>query len=134
MDTTYDVRIWKTGIYHGKKINTYYVRWQVAGKRWKKPFKGRALADGFRSVLVTAVRKGEAFDISTGLPISIRPHREVMTWYTFTCRYIDLKWPHVPATTRRTNAEALTAVTMLMLTEDTRGRPENKTLRTALQR
>ena len=63
MDTTYDVRIWKTDTYRGKRGNTYYVRWGVSGKPWKEPFKNSTLADSFRSELVSAARKGEAFNI-----------------------------------------------------------------------
>jgi hypothetical protein len=47
--------------------------------------------------------------------------------------FTDLKWPRVAATTRRTHAEALTAVTTAMLTS-TRGRPNGKLLRAALKR
>src|SRR5215216_6984525 len=46
---------------------------------------------------------------------------------------VDLKWPRVAATTRRTRAEALTAVTTVMFTS-TRGQPDGKLLRAALKR
>ena len=32
MSTTYDVRVYKTETYQGKKTITHYVRWKVAGK------------------------------------------------------------------------------------------------------
>ena len=50
-----------------------------------------------------------------------------MSWYGFACAFADLKWPRVAATTRRTHAEALTAVTMAMLTT-TRAKPNDKLL------
>lgn len=134
VDTSYEVRIWKTEVYRGKKTNTYYVRWSVARQRHKKPFKSAALADSFRSDLISAARKGEAFAVASGLPVSMQRAAGDLSWYAFACRYADLKWPHAAATTRRTNAEALTAVTLLMLTEDTRGRPDDMVLRRALQR
>ena len=56
-----------------------------------------------------------------------------MSWYSFACAFTDLKWPRVAATTRRTHAEALTAVTTAMLTS-TRGQPNGKLLRAALKR
>ena len=56
-----------------------------------------------------------------------------MSWYAFACAYVDLKWPRVAATTRRTHAEALTAVTTAMVTS-TRGQPDGKLLRAALKR
>jgi hypothetical protein len=37
-----------------------------------------------------------------------------MSWYGFACSFTDLKW-RVAATTRRTHAEALTAVTTAMI-------------------
>src|SRR6185437_9842176 len=70
MTTTYDVRIHKTEVWTGKKTTTYYVRWKVASRPWKEPFKTSALADSFRSDLISASRRGEAFDVVTGRPIS----------------------------------------------------------------
>src|SRR6266487_1967128 len=133
MDISYNVRIWKTKIYNGKKSKTYYVRWTVDGKEFKEPFKGSALADSFRSQLVTATRKGEAFDTKTGRPVSMSRAQADMPIYTLACKFVDMKWPRVAATTRRTNAEALTAITVLMITAE-RGRPDAKLIRKALCR
>jgi hypothetical protein len=134
MATSYDVRIWKTEIYKGKKRTTYYVRWKVAGKPFRKGHAMSALADSFRSELVTAARKGEAFDTATGLPMSRRrDDRAEVCWYDFACSFVDMKWPRVAATTRRTHAEALTTVTVAMLS-GTRGRPDGELLRKALTR
>ena len=71
MNCSYDVRIWKTEQYSGPRGTTHKVRWAVAGQRRKKSFRTKALADSFRSELVSAQRKGEAFAVETGLPISI---------------------------------------------------------------
>lgn len=68
MSTTYDVRIWKIEIYNGKRGSTYTVRWATAGERHREPFKTSALADSFRSGLIAAARKGEAFDVGSGRP------------------------------------------------------------------
>lgn len=133
MDTTYDVKIWKTEVYKGKRGDTYYVRWAVAGKRWREPFKHSALAEGFRSDLVAASRKGEAFDIASGLPVSKRRAIQEMPWYRFACQFVDMKWPDVAATTRRTHAEALTTVTTAMFS-NIRGKPDDKLIRSALSR
>ena len=133
MSTTYEVRIWSIETYEGQRGRTYRVRWRVAERRQKQVFKTKALAEGFRSELVTASRKGEAFDIETGYPISMRRDTAVMSWYDLACAFADMKWPHVAATTRRTHAEALTALTVLMLS-NARGRPDGKVLRHALSR
>jgi integrase len=131
--TTYDVRIWKTQVYVGKRTSSHYVRWRVAGKVWNEPFKSGPLADGFRSDLLAAARKGEAFDIASGLPVSMVRAERVMSWYAFACSYADMKWPHVAATTRFTHAVALTTITMALLATD-RGKPADQLLRTALRR
>lgn len=133
MNTSYNVRIWKTSVYRGKRGNTYYVRWTIDGKPWKEGFKTQALADSFRAELVAAARKGEAFDTETGRPVVMGRIAREMSWYAFACKFVDMKWPHVAATTRRTHAEALTAVTALMLTTK-RGKPDDKVIRSALCR
>jgi len=127
------VRMWKTKVYQGKRGNSYYVRWTVAGKEWKEPFKHSALAESFRSDLVAAARKGEAFDTESGRPVSMARTTNEMGWYEFACKFVDMKWPRVAATTRRTHAEALTALTPAMFTT-TRGKPSDKLIRAALCR
>jgi integrase len=131
--TTYDVRFWKTETYKGKRDTSYYVRWTVAGKPWREPFKKRALAESFRSDLVSAAGKGEAFEIETGRPVSMLRASLDMPWHGFACRYADLKWPTSAGTTRRTNAEALTKVTLAMI-KGSRGKPDDKILRRSLNR
>ncbi|WP_208648612.1 tyrosine-type recombinase/integrase [Micromonospora inaquosa] len=106
---------------------------QPEGDSAPEVFKTKALAESFRSELVTASRKGEAFDVDSGLPITMRREAVTMSWYELACSFPDMKWPHVAATTRRTHAEALTAITVLMLTNG-KGRPDAKLLRHALGR
>lgn len=53
---TYNVRIYKTRVYKGKKVTTYYARWKVADQEWQEPFRNAAQADSFRSALLTATR------------------------------------------------------------------------------
>lgn len=133
MDTTYDVQIWGIRRYKGKQVTTYYVRWVVAGSEFQEKFNAAALADSFRSELVTAARKGEAFDTSCGLPVSKARASQDTSFYTLCCQYADLKWPHVAATTRRTHAEALTAFTTAMISGG-HGKPDDKLIRKALGR
>jgi hypothetical protein len=54
MPTTYDVRIWGIDVYRGKTSTAYTVMWRVGTRRWKKRFKAEALADSYRSELVSA--------------------------------------------------------------------------------
>jgi hypothetical protein len=133
MLTTYNVRIWKTEVYKGKRVTSHYVRWSVETKRFRESFRTRAQAESFRAALMAAARKGEAFYVSSGLPVSMRQTQQNMSWYEFACDYVDAKWPKSAATTRRTVPEAMTAVTCSMLTTD-RGRPDGVQLRFALKR
>ncbi|MEU7821266.1 integrase [Catellatospora sp. NPDC049133] len=133
MTTTYDVRIWKNEVYVGKRTTTYWVLWSVAGQRRKEPFKTAALADSFRSGLVSAARVGEAFDVETGRPVSMLRAGRQATWLTLAQSFADAKWPRAAATTRRTHAEALTAVTTAMF-RDSRGTPDARLIRHALNR
>ena len=68
--TTYDVRTYRTEVYKGVKVTTYRVRWKTGHRLWREGFRNAALADSFRSSLLTAVRKGEAFSLTTGRPVS----------------------------------------------------------------
>jgi integrase len=133
METTYDVRIHRIYVYRGKRQTTYHVRWYVAGKRRKETFKLFAQADSFRSDLMSAARKGEAFDTATGRPMSMQRSNREMSWYEFACKFVDMQWPRVAATTRRTHAEAMTTVTTAML-KPGRGKPDDQLIRTALCR
>ena len=68
--TSFDVRFWKIETRKGKGT-TYRVRWVVAGRPFSESFLTMALAESFRAKLITAARKGEAFDTETGLPDSM---------------------------------------------------------------
>jgi hypothetical protein len=134
MPTTYDVRIWKIEVCTGRRGRTYTVRWAVGGVRFREPFKTEALADSFRSKLMTAARKGEAFEKETGRPVSVvRPGRS-LRWYDFVCAYMDMKWPAAAATYRRSLSEALTAMTPALLDGRAANRPDGVLLRRALHR
>lgn len=129
--TSYDVRVYKTWVYRGKKANTYYVRWSVSGKRFKEPFRTSALADSFRSDLVSAQRRGEAFDGAEGRPVSMMRATNAMSWFEFACKYVDMKWPQAAGKSRAGNADSLATVTPALLA-NTAGKPEDKVLRRAL--
>jgi hypothetical protein len=58
MDTTYDVNVWSIRENVGTTAKTYSVRWKAGSRRWKTTFKTAALADSFRSDLLSAARKG----------------------------------------------------------------------------
>jgi integrase len=131
MDTSYDVRVWKTEVYKGARKTTHTVRWSVGGRRWKKSHGTAALAEGFRSELLTAARRGEAFVVDSGLPISAHRAEQQVSWYDFARQYVVMKWPHLAPNSWRNTARALTNVTLALLSTD-RGRPDDGQLRKAL--
>lgn len=134
METTYDVRIWKIDVYKGKTTTAYTVLWRVGARRWKKRFKTKALADSYRADLLSAARRGEAFDLDTGQPVSAARPTQSITWLDFACDYIDMKWPRAAATYRRSLSEALTAITPAMLDGRLDGRPDDVAVRRVLHR
>jgi hypothetical protein len=71
-----------------------------------------------------------AFDTATGRPVSVKRAKQTVTWYTFACRYVDMKWP-AAATSRRGIAEALTTATTALLS-GRKGKPDDKAIRSAL--
>jgi integrase len=116
--TTYDVRVYRIEVYKGAKVTTYKVRWKTAHRLWKEGFRNAAQADSFRSSLLTAARKGEAFSLSTGRPVSWERDESVVTWYALTLDYTAVKWPYAAPNHRKSIAEALTDATEAMLASD----------------
>ena len=132
MPTTYNVRIWKTERYAGSRATTYRVRWRTDGRSRGRTFRTAAQAESFRSELLTAMRKGEAFDVDAGRPVSmLRRENPATSWFDFACSYVDMKWPRAAGKYRKSIAEALTSVTMAIL-ENGPDRPNDRTLRSAL--
>jgi hypothetical protein len=110
---------------------TYKVRWAVAGQRRKKAFRTKAFADSFRSEFVSAQRKGEAFAVKTGLPVSTARREHEMSWFDFARMYVDSKWASLAGNSRRNTAQALATATLALLSTE-RGRPETTLLRRSL--
>jgi integrase len=132
-ETTYDARVYRTEVYNGIEVTTYHVRWKVGGKLWREGFRTAAQADSFRSALLTAARKGEAFSVTTGRPAAWDRRKAATTWYEFACAYVDMKWKLASGKYRKDIARALTAATPAMLAE-ARGRPDDASIRRALMR
>jgi len=131
METTYDVRVYKTEVYRGSRVSSHTVRWKTGQRAWRRSFRVKAQADVFRAELLSAARKGEAFNLTTGEPVSWSRNQPGSSWHDFTCGYVDFKWKTASAKYRRAIAQALAAATPVMLTGGY-GKPDNKTLRRAL--
>jgi hypothetical protein len=130
METSYDVRVWKTEVYKGARKTTHTVRWSVGGRRRKKTHGTAALAEAFRSELFSAARRGEAFVVDSGLPISVHRAEQQVSWFDFARQYAVMKWPHLAPNSRRNTARALTNVTLALLATG-RGKPTDDQLRKA---
>jgi integrase len=129
---SYDVKMWKIRVNEGTRGKTYTVRWVLDGQEWRDTFKTRALAESFRSDLISATRRGEAFDVATGRPLSLLPDDEPgQSWYSHACAFVDIKWPAMAGKSRTSLADALASVTMALLPKR-RDRPSDAALRSAL--
>ncbi|MEV5379757.1 site-specific integrase [Streptomyces nondiastaticus] len=121
MKTSYDVQIWKTLVYKGARKTTYTVRWVVAGKVYRQPLGTTALADSFRSDLMSAMRRGEGFSCANGLPTSQQSAAGGVNWYDFAIRFADVQWERTAGNSRKNTSKALmTATIALLRTQPTR--------------
>ncbi|WP_395111595.1 tyrosine-type recombinase/integrase [Actinomadura sp. SCN-SB] len=117
---SYDVRIWGIRKRSSKQGNRYQVRWTVAGEVKFATFVKVGLAKSHRAKLLTAANEGEAFDVVTGLPLSMLPREEEPeqqgpSWYEFALAYADMKWPAASAASRRGIAEALATASLALV-------------------
>ncbi|MCF3104115.1 site-specific integrase [Streptomyces roseoverticillatus] len=115
MDTTYRVKVWKIGTRKQARGTTHTVRWTLDGREWRAPFATRALADAFRSELVSATRRGEAFSLTTGRPVSHQSGASAVNWYDFAVQFTDAKWPQTSGNNRKNVAKALMTTTIALL-------------------
>ncbi len=116
-----DVRVWKVGKVRSKRA-PYQVRWTVAGRVHSASFPTVALAESRRSELWQAMRKGEAFDVASGLPESeLRAAaalaRRDPSWWEFCREYLAVRWRSTAAKTREGIADSLATVTLAMMGE-----------------
>lgn len=95
------VRVWDIRVNQGAaRKKTYTVRWIVGGREKSRNFATRALADNYRSDLMQAINRGEAFDAATGLPDSMVQSKGAVSWLEFMQSYVDIKWPGAAAKSR----------------------------------
>jgi len=129
---SYDVRFWDTRKIGDTARGRYRVRWAVDGREHCKSLPTKALADAFLVTLKDAARDGKPFDPATGLPAKPRPAGQPdVTWYEHARAYTQMKWPDLAPKSRRSAAEALTTITVV-LTDRRRTAPDPAALRRAL--
>jgi len=127
-----DVRFWDVRRNKSSRTVSYEVRWVVAGRQRSRTRRTKALAETFLSDLRQAARRGDAFDVATGLPESMVTGKDGPTWLDFVQRYVDMKWPHAAAKSRDSLTDALATVTAALV-EDDAHRPDAWVLRVALR-
>lgn len=133
-----DVRLWKVSKAQSK-TRPYQLRWKFGGKVSSATFATVGLADSRRSDLWQAMRRGEAFRITDGLPesevraqASAKQAREELPWITFCREYMAMRWPTAAAKNREGIADGLAAVT-LALVEQEQKMPSPEELRLAFR-
>ncbi len=133
MNTSYDVKFWAIMRNESSKTPSYVVRWKVGGRQRSKTFRTKALAENFLSDLRQAAKRGEPFDVETGLPLSMLQAKSARTVFDFVRAYIEMKWPHAAAKSRDSMSDAL-ATALPALVKERPGRPDAEMLRTALRK
>lgn len=116
-----DIRLWKV-TKTGRKSRPYRLRWVVAGRVHGDTFATSALAESRRSELWQAMRRGEAFEVDSGLPESeVRAAAEAaeanppVRWFEFCRKYVAGRWRSSAAKSRESMADGLAAVTLAMV-------------------
>lgn len=125
--TSFDIRVWSVKkIANKTRAATHQVRWRVGPKTHSRNYSTARLADSRRAELLAASKRGEAFDIETGLPVSelrvAAPEPEPLsprTWLEHARDFADAKWDEGQAPgTRRALADALATVTPALLVDE----------------
>jgi integrase len=137
---TTNVRIWDVRQKTGRKKPSFEIRWMTDDKSHSQSRRTKGLADSFRSDLLQASKRGEEFDIETGLPDSMarelpQPEPEpqpVRTVLTVAQAYVEMRWPRAAPKSRDGITDAL-ATLLPALTSDQPDRPGKQELRTALR-
>jgi integrase len=131
VSTSFDVRIWKLRARKRAKGTTYSQPWVVGPREHYRNYATKALGESFRASLITAARNGEAFDVDSGLPLSMLREQGNTTWYEVAVMFCDTKWKRWAPRTRKSAAEALATVTAILI--EGRGGPDQRERRHALE-
>ncbi|MGQ0480591.1 MAG: hypothetical protein ACT4O0_06115 [Pseudonocardia sp.] len=129
MTSTYKVRFWE--VRKRNRARPYDVRWLTEGREHSESFVTKALANARRSELMQAARRGEAFEIASGLPVSEVRRKSSPTLVELAAEYVAMQWPDQAANSRRSRSEAL-ATACAAFVVDAAGRPEVRELRRVL--
>jgi hypothetical protein len=130
--TSFDVRFWKIETRKGRRA-PYRVRWIVAGQQFSDSFVTMALAESYRSQLISAARRGEGFDTETGLPESMMRKLTDVSFFDHAVEFMASAWPVAAAKTRGSMIETLSRVVPVAV-RNLPAAPEADVLRAALRK
>jgi integrase len=109
-----DVRIFAVQDRRSRNVGRpWIVRRSVDGRQRSTSFPTKAEADRYRSLLVTAVTKGESFDDDTGEPISWQPAVGDVQLHEWARRWVRQEWTEWQPRTRDSAVEALSRLLTL---------------------
>jgi integrase len=129
-----EVKFWSPRQRSGRdrKIRAWQVRWVVGGQTATTTRRTKGLADSFLLELREAARRGESFDVETGLPDSMAETGPDLTWLEFAQQYVDMKWPRAAGSSRDSLTDALATVTPALVADE-KSSPDRQLLRIALR-
>lgn len=136
MKPTHQVRFWaiktvKNRSDGRKSRRPYGVRWLTAGREHPEWFTTKALATKHLSTLQAAANRGEAFDITSGLPESLYREQYSRTFLQLAQRFIAAEWPDASPNTRSRLVDTL-GVAVGAFVRDGRDKPPQREIRRAL--
>ncbi|MGW0058383.1 tyrosine-type recombinase/integrase [Streptosporangium sandarakinum] len=134
MNTSYDVKFGEIQHRSDRKTMAYIVRWKVGRKPKSKSFRTKGLASSFLSDLRQAAKTGEAFDVATGLPLSMLAAEQPPgpTFLEFAQTYVLGRWRTSAARTRETDVYGLLSL-VPALVADLPNRPADGDMREVLR-
>ncbi|WP_232291904.1 tyrosine-type recombinase/integrase [Frankia sp. QA3] len=116
--------MWAVREVKGKKRSAWQARWSVAGRPTAnaRSFATKGAAEARRAEIFTAVKKGEAFDVVTGLPVrevlaqrAAKPPPAPRSWLEVARGFTDAKWEERQAPgSRRSIAQGLSSITVAL--------------------
>ncbi len=105
--TTLQVRMWALKVMKGRR-RKYGVRWVTASEEHSEWYEHRPQAENRRSDLLQAMRRGEEFDIESGLPVSeLQATGGEQTLLAYAQEFVDRIWKKAPPQTRKTTVDNL---------------------------
>jgi integrase len=112
--TTYRVSIWNIARHPARR--RYGVRWKTDNREHSEWYATKRLAESFRSDLLRAQRAGEAFELASGLPVSLARQRSSRTLLEVATAYVDWLWASdAPPNTRKGAVTNLAAAVPLFV-------------------